>query len=123
MTIFSNYYIKIVKEGKGIAKRFLTDAEALSDNENDLQDPKIFRKFSIEVCESEAISLPKHFAHIINLKKINIDLLKQLVKNGFNLNDLDPETGSPYFYELISVIGDQPSEEAFNFLSELLLKK
>jgi|GEM_PF-5192068 len=106
-----------------MVKKLLTDEEIFRDKENDLQDPKIFGKFFIETCESEAISLPKRFAHIINLKKINIDLLKWLVGDGFNLNDLDPETGIPYFYELILVVGDQSSEEAFNFLSELFASK
>ena len=106
-----------------MSKKILTGEEIVRDNENDLKDPKIFAKFFIEACESETISLPTRFSHIINLETINIDLLKWLIKDGFNFNDLDPDTGTPYFYELLSVIGDQPSEEAFNFLNELFASK
>ena len=106
-----------------MSKKILTGEEIVRDNENDLNDPKIFAKFFIEACESEEFSLHKLFSHIINLKEINMDLLKWLIKDGFNFNDLDPDTGTPYFYELLSVIGDQPSEEAFNFLSELFASK
>ena len=63
------------------------------------------------------------FGIVIEQESLDKSFLGKLIEAGFNLNDLNPELGSPYFHELVSVIGWQPSEKAFNILSELLARK
>lgn len=63
------------------------------------------------------------FNIIIEQENLDKSFLGKLIEVGFNLNDLNSYSGSLYFHDLIFVIGCQPSEKAFNILSELLARK